>query len=471
MVLDYSSFLERKRIVAPNVGIDVDPSSLHPAMKGHQRAVCVWAIRKGRAAVWLQTGQGKSLVGLEWARLIGQRTLWLAPLGAAQQLVNSEAPKWCIPCTYARSESEAPAHGITVTNYERLNNFDLSKWGAVVLDEASILAAFTGTVKRSLVARCRVVPYRLTLTATPAPNDTVELCNQADFLSVMPQQEMLSRFFTPKGVEGSATGQYRLKSHARQDFYRWLATWAIACRLPSDLGYSDEGYVLPPLHIVPHFVETDWKPAGQLFVTELKGVTERAQVRRDTIDERVARTVSLVQAEPDERWLLWYGLLDEAALLERSLPGVTVVRGSDDPDTKADALLHFAQGDIQYLVTHPKVAGFGLNFQSCARMAFVGIGDSWQTYYQAIRRCHRFGNPRSVHAHIVLSEPERAVYENVLRKEREADEMTRELVAAMRDFERAELHGKQDVSDPYEPTTQGQWAPWLTSYQMNEVAA
>ena len=455
---DYRQFLATKSAAAPSVGIEVDAARLHPAMKPHQRDITAWAIRKGRAAIWADTGLGKALMALEWARRLGERTLILAPLGVAQQFVHSEGPKWGIPVTYARSEDEAPAAGIVATNYERLPNFDPAKWGAWALDEASILANFSGQTKRELVRRARSVPYRLTLTATPAPNDVVELCNQADFLGVMAQQEMLARFFTPKGVEDSANGNYRLKPHARRDFYRWLASWAVACKLPSDLGYPDDGYILPPLDIRAELVGTDWAPAGQLFLTKLKGVTHRAEVRRETIAERVERAAALVRAEPDEQWLLWYGLLDEADRLERELPGCVVLRGRDSTERKADVLLAFARGEVRILLTHPKIAGMGMNFQQCARMAFVGIDDSYVTYYQAMRRCWRFGQTRPVVAHLVLAEPQRAVHENVLRKEREAADLTRGLVGAMREWGQPELRRERaDVYEPHRPILLPDW--------------
>lgn len=450
--LSYQDFLASKLPRASDVGIEIDPASLHPAMKMHQRAVTVWAVRKGNAAIWKDTGLGKSLDALEWSKALPGRTLMLAPLGVAQQMARDEGPKWGHEITYARSEDEAAKHGLTVTNYERLDAFNPRNWGKVILDEADILANFSGVTKRKLITAFRDSPYRLTLTATPAPNDTIELCNQADFLGVMPQQEMLSRFFTPKGVENSAAGQYKLKGHAEKDFYRWLATWAVACKLPSDLGFPDDGYLLPPLRIIPEIVPVEWAPKGQLFLTKLKGVTERAEVRRDTVGARVGRVVELLAQEPNEQWLCWYGLLDEANRLDKAIKGAVVLRGADTADRKADVLLDFARGNIQTLLTHPKIAGAGMNFQKCARQAYIGITDSYRQIYQGVRRSWRFGQEQEVHAHLVLSEPERAVYDNVLRKEGEAQELTRRLVGAMRDFEKAELEGKRDMSDPYEPT-------------------
>jgi superfamily II DNA or RNA helicase len=475
----YRQFLASKRLVAPSAGIDVDPAALHPAMKPHQRAVTSWALRKGRAACWLDTGLGKSFVALEWAAQLASagaapRTLLLSPLGVAQQTVRDEAPRWGYTATYARSEAEAPAAGITVTNYERLEAFDLARWPAVVLDEADILANYTGVRKRQLVARCRDVPYKLTLTATPAPNEVVELANQADFLGVMSQQDLLSTFFISKG-DDQKSGKFRLKNHARAAFYRWLASWAVACKQPADLGFDNAGYVLPPLSIVPHFVGTDWTPPGYLFLVELKGVVQRAEVRRDTVAGRVARAAALVAEEPAEQWLLWYGLLDEAerigSLLRAAGLACEVVRGSDSAERKADVLLAFARGDVQIVCTHPKIAGMGMNLQRCARMAFVGLSDSYRQYYQGIRRCWRFGQEREVHAHIVLSDPERPVYDNVLRKEAEAGELTRELVRAMRDYEREELGVMAPTQeDRYAPTRPLVLPDWLRSYEGEQSA-
>lgn len=466
MKTDYMRFLAGKRPTVPDAGFRVALDELHADLLPHQRAIVAWALRKGRCAVWADTGLGKAFMALEWSRQLlarghAKRVLILAPLAVAQQFVR-EGAKWNVAVTYARTGAEA-IDGVTVTNYERLHLFDVSMFEAVVLDESSVLKAFTGETKRALVKTFRNTHYRLCCTATPAPNDIIELCNHADFLSVMTQQEMLAKFFTPRGSDDGSTGQYRLKSHAHRDFYRWLASWAIACKLPSDLGYSDDGYVLPKLSIEAHFVAVDWAPDGHLFFTNLKGVTERAKVRRTTVDSRVEAAVRIVNAEPAEHWLLWYGRLDEARGLAKALPGAEIVQGSDGVDRKEDLLRRFADGELRVLITHPSIAGFGLNFQSCARMAFVGLSDSYESYYQAIRRSWRFGQVRPVTAHIVLTEPERTIYNNVLRKEQEAGVLTRELVAAMAEFEVQELRGETDYTDVYDPVMPIIVPAWLTT--------
>lgn len=463
---EYMTFLAGKRPTVPDAGFRVAPDTLHADLLPHQRAIVAWALRKGRCAVWADTGLGKAFIALEWSRQLlahghAKRVLILAPLAVAQQFVR-EGTKWGVPVTYARDGSQA-INGVTVSNYERLHLFDASTFEAVVLDESSVLKAFTGETKRALIRTFRNTRYRLCCTATPAPNDIIELCNHADFLSVMTQQEMLAKFFTPRGSDDGSTGQYRLKAHAHRDFYRWLASWAIACKLPSDLGYPDDGYVLPTLSIEAHFVSVDWAPDGHLFFTELKGVTERAKVRRTTVDSRVEAAVRIVDGEPAEQWLLWYGRLDEARGLAKALPGAEIVQGSDSVDRKEDLLRRFADGEVRVLITHPSIAGFGLNFQSCARMAFVGLSDSYESYYQSIRRSWRFGQVRPVTAHIVLTEPERAIYNNVLRKEQEAGVLTRELVAAMAEFEVQELRGETDYTDVYDPVMPMIVPAWLTT--------
>jgi hypothetical protein len=268
------------------------------------------------------------------------------------------------------------------------------------------------------------VPYRLACTATPAPNDPEELTNQAEFLGHMSRSHMLAAYF----VHDDAG--WRLKGHAAGPMFTWMSTWAVALTMPSDLGYSDDGYHLPGLDIIPHVAHVELSAEGQLFPTDLGGVGGRAAVRRETLDERCKIAAELVAAEPDEPWLLWCGLNDEADLLAK-LTGAVNVKGSMSPEEKAEALLGFADGTIPRMVTKPSLAAFGLNWQHCARMAFVGLSDSYEAYYQSVRRCYRYGQKRRVQAHVILSELESQIAVNVARKEREASSVTRRLVHAM----------------------------------------
>jgi DNA modification methylase len=428
---DYTAFLESKRLVVPSAGVDVAADALHSALFPFQRDMVRWALRKGRAALFADTGLGKTLMQLAWAQHTGRRVLILAPLGVARQTVR-EGERWGIPATYRRDGSSA-GDGITITNYEMLPHFDPAAFDAVVLDESSILKNFEGKTRSALIAAFRETPMRLCCTATPAPNDTAELANHAEFLGLMSRAEMLASFFVHDD------NGWRLKGHAREPFYRWLASWGMHLKRPSDLGYSDLGYDLPPLHIQPEIVDTDYAPAGQLFATTLKGVGDRVAVRKATLKDRVKRAAELIRREPSEPWIAWVGLNDEGRDLAALIPNAVLVEGSQSPDEKADALEAFASGRTRVLITKPTIAGFGMNFQHCARMVFVGLGDSYETYYQSIRRCYRFGQAREVDAHIVLSEPEDAIYANVLRKEAEAESTGTELLRHVANFEKEEI--------------------------------
>jgi hypothetical protein len=304
--------------------------------------------------------------------------------------------------------------------------FNAAALDAVVLDESSILKDVTSKTRERLTAHFAATPRRLACTATPAPNDHAELACHAEYLGVMRRRDMLATYFV-HDQDG-----WRPKRHARAPMFRWMATWAAAVRRPSDLGYPDDGYVLPPLRIITHLLPGAAAPEGQLFATELGGVGGRARVRRATAEARCGQVADLVAAEPGQPWLLWCGLNDEADRLARQVPNAVNVHGSWAPEAKAEAFLAFADGQIRCLITKPSIAALGLNWQHCARMAFVGLSDSYEAYYQAIRRCWRYGQHRPVDAHIVLSEVEGQIAVNVARKEEQAQSMTAELVDTMR---------------------------------------
>lgn len=425
MTVSYTDFLSRKRVTARPGGIDVDAAALHPSLHKWQARIVRWAVQVGRAAVWADTGLGKTRMQVEWARLSGTRALIVAPLAVCAQTVR-EAAAISVDVRYVR-DGQGDPDGIRITNYELFDRIDPDGLDAVVLDESSILKDVTSKTRDKLIAHFARVSRRLACSATPAPNDTAELANHAEFLGHATRREMLSTYFV-HDAEG-----WRAKHHARAPMFRWMSTWAVALRRPSDLGYPDDGYNLPPLHIRPQLVPTpDAQVEGQLFPTGLGGIGGRAKVRRATLAARVARAADLVAAEPSEAWLLWCGLNDEADRLAKLIPGAVNVHGSMKPEDKAALLLAFAAGEIKHLITKPGIAAFGLNFQHCARMAFVGLSDSYEQYYQAIRRCWRYGQTRPVHAHVVLSDLEAAIGDNVRRKETEAARFTGELVAAMR---------------------------------------
>lgn len=425
----YAEFLAAKAVRVHPAGIDVAPGDLHPMLHHWQRDIVQWAAHVGRAAIWADTGLGKTVMQVEWARAMTAPrdgvALIVAPLAVCAQTVR-ECAKVATHAVYVRDGADITDPGIYVTNYEMVPYFDPALITSVVLDEASILKQSDGKTRTMLIDHFATVPYRLACTATPAPNDPEELTSQAEFLGHMTRVNMLAAYFVHDD-QG-----WRLKGHARAPMMRWMATWALALRRPSDLGYPDDGYVLPGLKVIPHLLPVNSVPQGQLFATDLGGVSGRAKVRRETLDARCRRAAELVAAEPDQPWLLWAGLNDEADLLTSLIPGAVNVHGALTPEQKAAALLDFADGKIRVLVTKMQIAAFGLNFQHCARMVFVGLSDSYEAYYQAIRRCYRYGQTRVVHAHVVLSELESQIAANIARKERDAAAVTGALVEEMR---------------------------------------
>ncbi|WFN91499.1 DEAD/DEAH box helicase [Gordonia sihwensis] len=421
---DYNDFINAKTAVSTRGGPDVTPNRVNSKLHPWQRDLVAWATRTQRAAIWADTGLGKTFMMIEWARLSGPTSLIVAPLAVCAQTVR-EAAKLGITAEYVRDGSDITSPGIWVTNYERVESINPDLIDAVALDESSILKQSTGKTRTMLIEHFSDVPARLACSATPAPNDPEELTNQAEFLGRMARNHMLAAYFVHDQINA---GGYRLKGHALRPMIDWMSTWAVAIRRPSDIGGSDDGYDLPGLEIMPHYVEAEIESEGQLFATELGGVSGRAQVRRQTLAARVAETARLVAAEPDEPWVLWVGMNDEADALAAAIHGSVNVHGSLDPDEKARLLLGFADGDFRVLITKPSIASMGMNWQHCARMAFVGLGDSYEQYYQAIRRCYRYGQTRIVHAHIVLSDLESQIADNVARKERQASVITAALI-------------------------------------------
>lgn len=425
---DYAAFLARKSRLLR--GESLPNLEMPPQLFDWQQAVARWAMKKGRAALFADCGLGKTFMQLAWAQNVPGRVLILAPLCVAEQTV-AEGVKLGIDVTYATSQPMASGARIVITNYERLDGFHAKDFAGVVLDESSILKAFDGKTRGRLIDAFKDTPSRLCCTATPSPNDIAELANHAEFLGLMTRAEFLATWF----VHDDAG--WRMKGHARTPFYRWLASWAVALRTPSDIGYSDDGFALPPLTITDHVVEGG-DNGGVLFPElGLKGILGRQTARRASVEDRCRVVADL--ANDGNQWLLWCGLNDESDKLAEMVHGAVNVQGSDSYEAKRRAILGFVSGDVRVLITKMKIAGFGMNFQNCHKMAFVGIGDSYEQYYQAIRRCWRFGQKSPVEAHIVVSDIERAVVSNVRRKQAEAQEMSSQIIAHMSDFEHEEL--------------------------------
>jgi hypothetical protein len=430
--MDYAAFLDTKLPRAQRAGLDVVPP-LHPALFGFQRDTLTYLLQLGRGAAFLSTGLGKTLIQLDWARIIashtGQPVLILAPLAVTHQTAR-EGQRFGIDCAVVAHQSEvASGPSISVTNYDKLPHFDPSAFVGIVLDESSILKNFTGATKRALCAAFAETPFRLCCTATPAPNDYMEIGNHSEFLGVMPGPEMLSRWFI---VDTMEFGTYRLKRHARRAFWRWVASWAVCVSAPSDLGYADDGFALSPLDVQRHVLATDIvRDRGEtLFRLPELSATSVHREKRLTVVDRAERVATLVAAEPTEPWLIWCETNTEADALLARLPAEAIeVRGSESAAVKERKLLAFTAGEARVLVTKPSIAGFGLNWQHCARMAFVGLSFSYEQLYQAIRRCWRFGQSRPVNVHIVMAQTEVNIWDIVRAKATQHQEMQRAMCA------------------------------------------
>lgn len=456
--MDYADFLHRKTHLDTRDGFR--PTFLPDAMFDFQKALAEWSVFQGRTALLVDTGLGKTLMQLVWAENVVRHTnkpvLILTPLAVTSQTVR-EAAKFSIEAT--RSSDGKPAPNITVTNYERLHHFDPDDYAGVVCDESSILKNFDGKTKTAVTAFVRKMRYRLLATATPAPNDFIELGTSSEALGYLGYTDMLNKFFkndrnntTSRRLYGKAV-QWRFKGHAEIPFWRYVASWARAVRKPSDLGFDDGPYILPPLTEREHMVTSDAVPEGQLFKLPAVGMKAERQERRMTLDERCEHVAQLV--DHDQPALVWAHLNDEADLLERLIPDAVQVSGSDKDDAKEEKLLGFASGDFRVLVTKPKIASKGLNWQHCGHQTFFP-SHSFEDYYQCVRRSLRFGRVGPVTVDIVSTEAERGVLKNLQAKARRADQMFARLVELMHDYQtidRNVVYTQQEVAPPWLTTS------------------
>jgi DNA modification methylase/superfamily II DNA or RNA helicase len=445
----YAAFLAERMTIDHGDGFTIDESDINPQLFDFQRTIVAWACEKGRAAVFADCGLGKTPIQLEWARLVCERhggiALIVAPLAVAQQTAR-EGEKFGVPVNVCRTGDDVTL-GVNVTNYEMLAHFTPDVLAGIVLDESSILKSYDGKTRTEIIAFAEQIPFRLACTATPAPNDPAELCNHAEFLGVMTESEVKALYFTTDGT----TTRWRLKGHSHEAFYRWMASWAVAMRKPSDLGFPDGAFNLPSMEVVEVVVPGENITPDALFTSERIDMNDRRRARKASLTNRVQAAVDLANAGT-ESFICWCDLNAESDALTRAIPDAVEVRGSQTPQEKADRLLGFIDGRYRVLVSKPSVAGFGLNLQHCNRMAFVGLSDSYEQFYQAVRRCWRFGQDRPVTAYVVTSDAEGAVVQNVKRKEREATATMAQIVEYTHDAvagrnKRQEAEYREDVAE------------------------
>ena len=452
----YADFLAGKQPRPIASGLDAVPT-LHPALFPHQRDAVAFGLRQGRWGLFFDTGLGKTICQLEWSKhaaaATNGRALILAPLAVAGQIAR-EGQAFGYNARVIREQSEA-GDGINVCNYDRLDRLDPDAFGAVALDESSILKSFTGKTTQALIRAFAGRRFRMCATATPAPNDHMELGNHAEFLGLMSGQEMLSRWFI--NDTSTASQNWRLKRHAEAAFWDWVASWARMAETPADLGHDASAYVLPPLNVHRHRAAGDVRaPAGALFATELSA-TNLHGVKRQTADARAQAAAALVPA--GEPCVIWCDTDYEADALLAALPGAAEVRGSHTPERKEATLAAFASGEARILITKPAICGYGLNWQHCAAMIFVGRSFSYEAWYQAVRRCWRFGQKRAVDCHLIVAEGEDQIGRVIARKSDDHIAMKGAMRAAMK-----RANGREAIRrTPYNPTHKGRLPAWLTA--------
>jgi len=428
--MKYADFIASKKRAVLDCGIHA--TSLNRDLFKWQADIVRWALRKGRAAIFADCGMGKTFMQLEWASQVPGDVILLTPLAVGRQ-TEAEAVRFGIDAKVSADGKRAAK--VTIINYEKLHMVDASQFSGVVLDESSILKSMDGNTKNMLISMFSRTRFRLACTATPAPNDHMELGNHAAFLGVVTMAEMLATYFCHDGGE---TSVWRLKGHAVDDFWAWVASWAVMIRRPSDIGFSDDGFELPPLRIHVHEVKANIVREGELFGMPVLALDEQRKARRATLAARVERAADIANST-DEPVLVWCELNDESDALETAIHGAVSVSGSDTDDAKSTRMMDFARGDVRALVTKPKIAGFGMNWQTCNTMVFVGLSHSYEQFYQAVRRCWRFGQQSPVDVHIITSDAERAVLDNIQDKQSKADEMVGQMVAKMQKTMSAEL--------------------------------
>jgi DNA modification methylase len=432
----YNDFLKNKVVTIKDSGFDVDKSEINPYLFDWQISVVQWALKLGKAALFEECGLGKTLQYIEWSKHICKHTngsvLICEPLAVTHQTI-AEGKKIGVEIRYIRHQDEVTDNGVYTTNYDMLKEFDGSLWNGVVLDESSILKSYTGATKQMIIDMFESVPYKLACTATPAPNDHLELGNHAEFLNIMHSNEMIQRWFVNDSMQA---GGYRLKKHGEKDYWKWVTSWAVCISKPSDIGYPDNcdkySFDMPELIIKNEIVSVDHTRAwssGQLFVDATLSATDMWREKKFTFKDRCDRVREVIA---EGTWIIWCETNDEADYLVKLFPNSVEVRGSDSLKEKECKLNAFTSGEAEIIITKPDIAGFGLNWQHCNNMAFVGITYSFEKTYQALRRSWRFGQKKDVNAWMITSESEGEIMKSLTVKQNAHREMQRAMNEAMK---------------------------------------
>lgn len=458
--MKYNQFLKNKKLVDIPTGFKVDPETLNSNLLDFQLDCTAWALRRGRAALFEDCGLGKTIQQLEWANKVNEYSkepvLILAPLSVAKQ-TKREGKKFDINVNICQSGDDV-VNGINISNYEKIHKFDAPVFSGIVLDESSCLKNYSSKYRTLLIELFARTQYKLCCTATPSPNDFMELGNHAEFLNIMSRGEMLSMFFIN---DSGDTGTWRLKKHAVKDFWKWVCSWAVLIQKPSDLGYKDHGFILPPITFHEHTVKSKEPRKGLgLFSYEAKTLTERRKAKKDSLPDRVKKAAEIVNSS-DEQWGIWCNLNVESQALTNAIPTAIQVQGSDSDDHKTNTAVGFTLGDPRDIISKGSIYGFGMNWQHCHNVLFVGLSDSYEQYYQIIRRFWRFGQKDPVHVHIVSSEAEGAIVKNIKNKEKKSQEMIQGMISSMSPISSKLIRGAEKDEAQYNPETEIRIPKWL----------
>lgn len=450
--MNYKDFLSTKQISFNPQGFSVEKQSLNKNAFEFQRDCVLWALKKGKSCFFWDCGLGKSISQIIWAQKVVEYTqkpvIIFAPLAVVNQTVR-EAEKFGEFAISVRNQEEISKNAIYVTNYDIAEHFDMSVMGGVVLDESSILKDFTSKTKQLMIDMCKNVPFKLCCTATPSPNDFTEIGNHAEFLGIMSRTEMLSTFFVH---DGGNTSSWRLKGHAQNAFFEWVASWACCMKSPADLGYDGSDYILPKLELIEHIVKVDQinDENGQmlLLAKSVQTLNERRTARRNSIKKRVEVAAEIAN-KSNEQCLIWCDLNDESDLLAKMIEDSVEVRGSDTPEHKVESMQNFIDGKVKCFISKASISGWGVNLQNCHKIIFVGLSDSFESYYQAIRRCWRFGQKYPVEVHIIISDAEGAVKSNIEKKQSAANKLTGELIKHTKEILKENIKKTTRITETY----------------------
>lgn len=437
VTIDYVQLLEQKKYQQIKSGFDIKINELNPKLFDFQKDIVKWALKKGRCALFEDTGLGKTLQQLEFAYQINKKenepVLILAPLSVSIQ-TSRMGEKFDYKVNICESQEDI-INGINITNYEKIHKFDTNVFIGIILDESSILKSYCGKTTNELIERFYKTKYKMCCTATPSPNDYTEIGTTAEFLGIKKNTEMLSMFFINDASNGNG---WRLKKHAEKEFYKWIGSWAVMIKSPKNLGYDDSKYILPNLNITTIMVESEANE-DSLLVAYAETLSERREARKKSLHDRVDMVKELIEVNDMDNCLVWCDYNNESEALKNIIDDSVEVKGADKPSHKEKAMLGFADGTVRYLVSKPSICGFGMNWQNCHNMIFCGLSDSFEMFYQAIRRCYRFGQKEDVNVYIVISEAETNVLKNIKGKEQRHEKMSSEMISIMEDIMKNEI--------------------------------